>query len=59
MDITDRQSFAEAMIQPHEGAVEMAANAIGLYDPELTDFANEIIVTQSAEIEELMALLNN
>lgn len=51
--------YAQYMIQHHEGAVKMAADAIGLDDPELTDFANEIIVTQSAEIEELMALLNN
>jgi uncharacterized protein (DUF305 family) len=46
------------MIQHHEGAVKMASDAIGLDDPELTDFANEIIVNQSAEIEVLMALLN-
>jgi len=51
--------YAQYMIQHHEGAVKMAADALGLDDPELTDFANEIIVTQSAEIEELMALLNN
>jgi len=51
--------YAQYMIQHHEGAVKMAADAIGLDDPELTDFANEIIVTQSAEIEKLMALLNN
>ena len=50
--------YAQYMIQHHEGAVKMASEAIGLDDPELTDFANEIIVTQSAEIEELMALLN-
>jgi uncharacterized protein (DUF305 family) len=52
------QLYAQYMIQHHEGAVKMAADALGLDDPELTDFANEIIVTQSAEIEELMALLN-
>jgi uncharacterized protein (DUF305 family) len=52
------QLYAQYMIQHHEGAVKMAADAIGLDDPELTDFANEIIVAQSAEIEELMALLN-
>ncbi len=51
--------YVQYMIQHHEGAVKMAADAIGLDDPELTDFANEIIVTQSAEIEELMALQNN
>ena len=52
------QLYAQYMIQHHEGAVKMASDALGLDDPELTDFANEIIVTQSAEIEELMALLN-
>ena len=52
------QLYAQYMIQHHEGAVKMAADAIGLDDPELTDFANQIIVTQSAEIEELMALVN-
>jgi uncharacterized protein (DUF305 family) len=51
--------YVQYMIEHHEGAVKMAADALGLDDPELTDFANEIIVTQSAEIEELMALLNN
>ncbi len=51
--------YIQYMIQHHEGAVKMAADALGLDDPELTDFANEIIVTQSAEIEELMALQNN
>lgn len=51
--------YVQYMIQHHEGAVKMAAAALGLDDPELTDFANEIIVTQSAEIEELMALQNN
>jgi uncharacterized protein (DUF305 family) len=52
------QLYVQYMIQHHEGAVKMAADALGLDDPELTDFANEIIVNQSAEIEELMALLN-
>ena len=50
--------YAQYMIQHHEGAVKMATDALELDDPELTDLANEIIVTQSAEIEELMALLN-
>ena len=44
--------FLEGMILHHEGAIKMAADALGLNDQELTDFANEIIVTQSAEIEE-------
>jgi uncharacterized protein (DUF305 family) len=51
--------YVQYMIQHHEGAIKMAADALGVDDPELTDFANEIIVMQSAEIEELMALLNN
>ncbi|NBR65423.1 MAG: DUF305 domain-containing protein [Micrococcales bacterium] len=50
--------FIQFMIQHHDGAVSMAGEAIGVNDPELTDFANEIIRTQSAEIEELMALQN-
>ena len=51
--------YVQYMIQHHEGAVQMAADAIRANDPELTEFASEIIVTQSAEIEELMALLNS
>lgn len=52
------QLYVQYMIQHHEGAVAMAADALGIDDPELSDFANEIIVNQSAEIEELMSLLN-
>lgn len=51
--------YVQYMIEHHEGAVKMAADALAVNDSELTEFANEIIVTQSAEIEELMALLNN
>lgn len=51
--------YVQYMIEHHEGAVKMAADALGVGDPELTDFANEIIDTQTAEIEELMALLTN
>jgi uncharacterized protein (DUF305 family) len=51
--------YIQYMVQHHEGAIKMAADALKANDQELTDFANEIIVTQSAEIEELMALLNN
>jgi uncharacterized protein (DUF305 family) len=47
------------MVQHHEGAIAMAADALGLDDPELSAFANSIIENQTAEIEELMALLNN
>lgn len=50
--------YVQYMVQHHEGAVAMAADALGLDDPELSEFANEIIVNQSAEIEELMSLLN-
>ncbi len=53
------QLYVEYMIQHHEGAVAMAADALGIDDPELSEFANTIIVTQSAEIEELLALLKN
>ncbi len=52
------QLYVQYMIQHHEGAVAMAADALGIDDPELSKFANEIIVNQSAEIEELMSLLN-
>jgi uncharacterized protein (DUF305 family) len=51
--------YIQYMIQHHEGAIEMAADALTVNDEELTDFANEIILIQSAEIEELMSLLNN
>jgi len=50
------QLYAQYMAQHHEGAVKMASDAIAIDDPELTAFANQIIVTQNAEIEELMAL---
>ena len=51
--------YIQYMVQHHEGAIKMAADALKVNDQELTDFANEIIATQSAEIEELMSLLNN
>jgi uncharacterized protein (DUF305 family) len=50
--------YVQYMVQHHEGAIAMAADAVGIDDPELSEFANEIIVNQSAEIEELMSLLN-
>jgi uncharacterized protein (DUF305 family) len=50
--------YVQYMVQHHEGAIAMAADALGIDDPELSEFANEIIVNQSAEIEELMSLLN-
>jgi uncharacterized protein (DUF305 family) len=37
----------------------MAADAMNANDPELSAFANAIIVAQTAEIEELLALLKN
>jgi uncharacterized protein (DUF305 family) len=49
--------YIQYMVQHHEGAIKMAADALKVDDKELTNFANEIIVTQSAEIEELVALL--
>ena len=51
--------YVQYMVQHHEGAIAMAADALGIDDPELSEFANDIIVNQSAEIEELMSLLNN
>ena len=50
--------YVQYMVQHHEGAIAMAADALGLDDPELSEFANEIIVNQSSEIEEIMSLLN-
>ena len=50
------QLYAQYMAQHHEGAVKMASDAIAIDDPDLNAFANQIIVTQNAEIEELMAL---
>ncbi len=49
--------YLEYMIMHHEGALVMAADAVALDDKELVDFANEIIGTQSAEIELLQELL--
>jgi uncharacterized protein (DUF305 family) len=51
--------YIQYMVQHHEGAIKMAADALKVNDQELTDFANEIIVTQSAEIVELTALVKN
>ena len=53
------QIYVQYMVEHHEGAIAMAADALGLDDPELSAFANSIIENQTAEIEELMALLNN
>jgi uncharacterized protein (DUF305 family) len=50
--------YIQFMINHHDGAIGMAGEAIGVNDPELTDFANEIIRIQSEEIQELMALEN-
>lgn len=51
--------YIQYMISHHEGAVKMAADAMNANDPELSAFANAIIVAQTAEIEELLALLKN
>ena len=51
--------YIQYMISHHEGAVKMAAEAMNVDDPELSAFANAIIVAQTAEIEELLALLKN
>jgi uncharacterized protein (DUF305 family) len=51
--------YIQYMISHHEGAVKMAAEAMNVDDPELSAFANTIIVAQTAEIEELLALLKN
>lgn len=51
--------YLEYMIMHHEGALVMAGDAVGLDDQELADFANQIIRTQSAEIETLMQLLSS
>ena len=51
--------YVQYMIEHHEGAVQMASDALAINDPELTDFANAIIVAQTAEIAELLALLKN
>jgi uncharacterized protein (DUF305 family) len=51
--------YVQYMIEHHEGAVQMASEALAVNDPELSDFANAIITAQTAEIEELLALLKN
>lgn len=50
--------YIQYMIKHHQGAVKMATDALAVNDSELTDFANAIIVAQTAEIQELMALQN-
>jgi uncharacterized protein (DUF305 family) len=51
--------YLQFMVIHHEGAVKMAAAAARLSDPELTDFANNIIETQNDEIAILKTLLGN
>jgi uncharacterized protein (DUF305 family) len=51
--------YVQYMIEHHEGAVQMASDALAISDPELSEFANAIIVAQTAEIAELLALLKN
>lgn len=48
--------FIDAMIDHHEGAIEMAEDAKRKSDrPQLLQLANEIIVAQEAEIEQMQA----
>jgi uncharacterized protein (DUF305 family) len=51
--------YIQYMISHHEGAVKMASEAMNVDDPELSAFADAIIVAQTAEIAELLALLKN
>lgn len=48
--------FLFGMIQHHEGAIEMAKTVLSSKTPEISKLANEIIRTQSEEIE-LMKIL--
>lgn len=50
--------YLEGMIQHHEGAITMAdAVATGGTDVQVTEFANEIVIGQGAEIDRMKALL--
>ena len=52
----DRQ-WVQAMIQHHEGAVEMAQAQLSEgSDPELQGFAEKVVATQQAEIQELKSI---
>jgi uncharacterized protein (DUF305 family) len=52
MDITDRKSFALAMIPHHEQALEMAQIALeNTSNPDVLAIANTIIAEQAAEVE--------
>jgi len=50
--------FAEAMIEHHQGAIEMADQVTGSADPRVASLANQIISTQQAEITQLQAFLD-
>lgn len=51
--------FAEYMIEHHEGAVAMANDVLAQgSNPEVAQLAEEIIVTQEAEIEQLQSFLS-
>lgn len=50
------EMFLFGMIQHHEGAIEMAKTVLSSKTPEISKLANEIIRTQSEEIE-LMKIL--
>lgn len=45
------------MIVHHEGAIEMADNAVESQNAKVADFAKNVITVQSAEIEKMKALL--
>lgn len=47
------QAFAEAMIEHHKGAIEMAQAVVGSANPDVSTLAKAIITTQQAEIETL------
>ncbi|MBU6245187.1 MAG: DUF305 domain-containing protein [Actinomycetales bacterium] len=50
--------FAEAMIEHHQGAIEMADQVTGSADPRVASLAKQIISTQQAEITQLQAFLD-
>jgi uncharacterized protein (DUF305 family) len=52
------QKFLTAMIAHHEGALDMAAMIKESTKPEVEKLYNNIVTSQSAEIEEMKALLN-
>jgi uncharacterized protein (DUF305 family) len=51
------RAFIDAMVPHHRSAIEMAkaAKAAGLSQPDLVEIANNIISTQQAEIDQMLA----